>query len=160
MARSFPNAEQSPSPRAGRSRAAELLWVAVAASAVVVLLFPTTGVLGRLFAAAILLAIVVSLLILDRAKLSGLPAHRTPDDQDVDSLKAQNPTCPAVRCSARADMDAVDVRSTLGRNWSGFPTSLGPFNPDDGLDLDVSPHFARLDDELKSNTFPDSTSWD
>jgi hypothetical protein len=134
--------------------------VAVAASTVVVFLVPATGVIGRLFAAAILLAIVVSLFILDRAKLRGPPAHRTLEDQDADSLKAQDPTCPAVRCSARADTDADDQRPTHGRNWSGFPTSLGPFNPDDGLDLDVSPHFARLDDELKSTTFPDSTSWD
>jgi hypothetical protein len=98
--------------------------VAVAASAVVVFLVPATGVLGRLFAAAILVAIVVSLLILDRAKLRGPPAHRTLEDQDADSLKAQDPTSSAL---------------PYPPPWSIRPSHRGTFNPEDGLDSMISP---------------------
>lgn len=42
---------------------------------------------------------------------------------------------------------------------SAFYAWLGPFNPDNGLSADISPHFAKDHSSLSNPTFPDDDDW-
>jgi hypothetical protein len=124
MVRAQRCAEQSSTGSKNRSWLVEVGWIAAALSAVFVLALPTAGILGRLLAAAILLAIVIGLLVNDRRPLGARRLGASPERRDSFSGDVPDSASDALPSPAP---------------WSVRPSHRGTFNPDDGLDSMISP---------------------
>jgi hypothetical protein len=125
---------------------AQLLLVAIAAWALAVALTTFIDTTIRWFAAAITaVSIPVYIWIERRQKVCSREATR-----DV----------PATATQPRSPGEQSEDRRRAAPSWSSFPSSLGPFNPDDGLDLRVSPYFVEHDDIAIPTTFSDNDPWD
>ena len=116
-------------------RRCDVVIVGITAVACTVLVFPSTTGGWRIAAGATILLVVCAGCLLDAARQGGRRSL-------IRSASAREAA--PFRTSPARGHSAAPQRAAP--NWSGFPTSLGPFNPDDGLDIEVSPHFIRLDE--------------
>lgn len=134
-------------PQQGRQRFGELIVIGIAAVAFCVALIPTNGSIVRLIACVVIVSVIAATSLFDKRRRSTSASTTTMKRNHGQRARfAPQNGHQAIPEQVRQDINTPAMPS----NW------LGPFNPDDGLPLEESPHFARYDDIPIPTTFSDS----